>query len=290
MIEVDVFQNVVRLRLSHAVLGRPYYFTAAYWVDGLLVDTGPAKTAGQLVAALQSLAVQQVVNTHSHEDHMGGNAAVKDAFDCTLLAHPKALPILADPSRLRLQPYRRLFWGTPRPSHAEPLGDELATHRHRFQIIQTPGHSPDHVCLFEPKERWLFAGDAYIGGQDRAFRAEYQVWRIIDSLRRMADLQPEILFTGSGSIHKDGTRRLRDKIRYLEDLGEQILQLRSQGLSPRRIRRRLFKREPKLTYLTLGHFSAAHLVRSYLKREPAQDDGSPSGQGEPPGAKATRDP
>jgi glyoxylase-like metal-dependent hydrolase (beta-lactamase superfamily II) len=271
MIQVDVSQKVIRFRLAHAVLGRPYYFTAAYWVDGLLIDTGPAKTAHQLVHALQDLAVDRVVNTHCHEDHIGGNAAVQRAFGCPILAHPAALPVLADPRLQRLQPYRKLFWGRPLPAPGEPLGEQIATNGHHFQVIPTPGHSPDHVSLFEPEKRWLFTGDAYIGGQDRALRAEYRILHIIDSLKTLADLEPERLFTGSGSIHKDGTQRLREKITYLEDLGTQILRLNQQGLSPRRIRRELFPREPGLTYITLWHFSARNLVRSYLEAVDSPD-------------------
>ena len=51
---------------------------------------------------------------------------------------------------------------------------------------------------------------------------------------------------------------------YLEDLGERVRALRDRGLSPRRICRRLFGRPLPINYLTLGHFSGMHLVRSYL--------------------------
>jgi glyoxylase-like metal-dependent hydrolase (beta-lactamase superfamily II) len=256
--------HVVRLRMTRPVFGRPYYFTAAYWVDGLLIDTGCAHTARQLVLALKSWQLEQVVNTHSHEDHIGANAQVQEAFQCPILAHPDALPILHDPKLQPLQPYRLVFWGWPKPSQGEPIGEWVETGQFRFQVIHTPGHSPDHVCLFEPDQGWLFSGDAYIGGEDRALRAGYDIHGIIASLKVLAGLPVRTIFSGSGTVRTNGVRHLQDKVAYLEELGERIRSLRDQGLSPRRIRRRLFGRELLITYITLGHFSGLRLIQSYL--------------------------
>lgn len=255
---------VVRLCVARAMPGLPPYYTAAYWVDGLLIDTGCAHTAGQLTSALHRWRVDQVVNTHSHEDHIGANAEVQDTFRPPILAHPDALPILQNPRLQPLQAYRRLCWGWPRPSQGKAIGEGVETERFRFKIVHTPGHSPDHICLFEPDQGWLFAGDAYIGGKDRALRKGYDIHEIIASLKKLAELPVSTVFSGSGSVRDNGSQVLRDKIVYLEELGERIRSLRDQGLSPRRIRRRLFGRELPITYLTLGHFSGMRLVRSYL--------------------------
>jgi glyoxylase-like metal-dependent hydrolase (beta-lactamase superfamily II) len=256
--------EVIRLRVARGILGRPGYFTAAYWVDGLLVDTGCAHTARQLTSAIKGWRIEQVVNTHSHEDHVGANAAIQEMFHCPICAHPEALPILEDPRLQPLQPYRRLFWGWPKPSRGEPIGEQVETEQFRFQVIHTPGHSPDHVCLFEPRRGWLFSGDAYIGGQDQALRAGYDIHGIIASLKKLAELPVTTIFSGSGSVRDNGVRHLQEKVVYLEELGEQIRALRDQDLSPRSIRRQLFGRELPITYLTLGHFSGLRLVQSYL--------------------------
>lgn len=257
-------RKVVRFRLARALLGRPAYYTAAYWVDGLLIDSGCAHTARQLCSALKGWDVHRVVNTHSHEDHIGANARIQEMFRCPIQAHPDALPILHNPRLQPLQPYRRIFWGWPEPSEGEPVGEWIETEHHRFQVIHTPGHSPDHICLFESDQGWLFSGDAYIGGKDRALRQGYDIHGVIASLKELAELPVSTILTGSGSVHSDGVEHLEAKIAYLDELGERIRQLRDQGLSARRIRRRLFGREPPISYITLGHFSGMHLVRSYL--------------------------
>ena len=266
MIRVDSVDNtpVVRLRLARQVLGRSYYQTAAYWVDELLIDTGCAHTAPKLTATLKSLGVSQIVNTHSHEDHIGANANIQEQFACTILAHPEALPILQDPKLQPLQPYRRLFWGWPKPSQGSAIGEWVETKAFRFQVIHTPGHSPDHVCLFEPERGWLFSGDAYIGGRDRALREGYDIHGIMASLRRLAELPVRMIFSGSGTVRTEGKQHLLEKIEYLEKLGQQIHTLYQEGMSVRGIRRRLLGRDPAIAYLTLDHFSGRRLVESYL--------------------------
>jgi glyoxylase-like metal-dependent hydrolase (beta-lactamase superfamily II) len=256
--------EVIKLRLARGLFGRPAYFTAAYWVDGLLIDTGCAHTARQFTSALKGWSVDQVVNTHSHEDHIGANASVQQLFRCPILAHPDALPTLQNPKLQPLQPYRRLFWGWPQPSQVEAIPESIETKQYRFQVIHTPGHSPDHICLFEPDQGWLFTGDAYIGGKDRALREGYDIHGIIASLKKLARLPVQSIFAGSGTVRTNGVQPLQDKIVYLEELGERIRLLRDKGLSARRIRHQVLGRELPISYITLGHFSGLHLVKSYL--------------------------
>jgi hypothetical protein len=61
---------------------------------------------------------------------------------------------------------------------------------------------------------------------------------------------------------------LKEKIAYLESIGEQALELHRKGLSYRRIRRKLFGRELLIAYVTLGQFTGKHLVRSLIEDSP----------------------
>lgn len=258
--------------MARSILGRPIYHTGAYWVDGMMVDTGCAHTARELVSALEGLDLDLVVNTHSHEDHIGANHLLAQERGATVFAHVSALPALAlKKSQVRLRPYQAVMWGYPEPSNAEAVDEEVETAHHRFKVIHTPGHSPDHICLHEPAKGWLFCGDTYVGGRDRALRADYDIWQIIASLKKLSDLDVGLLFTGSGNVRENGRPLLLDKIDYLESAGEEALALHRQGLDYDQIRDRLFGREMLIAYVTLGHFSGRNLVRSFVEDYPRHE-------------------
>jgi glyoxylase-like metal-dependent hydrolase (beta-lactamase superfamily II) len=246
------------------VLGRPTYWTAAYWADGLLIDTGSPRAAHEFLAALGDLRIERIVNTHHHEDHVGANALLQQRYSVPILAPTLTLPYLADPRLLRLQPYRVFFWGWPEPCQAEPLGDVVETSRHRFEVIPTPGHSPDHVSFYEPNEGWLFAGDAYVGGRDKVLRPDSDIGAIIASLKLLRSRPAQRMFPGSGNAVSDPAEALGRKIAYFEELDEQVRAMHCDGRTPPQIARQLLGPTPFITYVTMGHFTTTNLVKSYL--------------------------
>lgn len=250
--------------MARVVAGRPLYFTSAYWVDGLLIDTGCAHTADEFLEVIKEFPVNLIVNTHSHEDHIGGNALFSALYNCPIMVHEKGIGALASASSVKLKPYQHVMWGRPRNSRAVPVSDVVETDHYRFQVLYTPGHCRDHICLLESEHKWLFCGDAFLGGKDRALRRDYNIWQIISSLKSLAGLEPELLFPGSGSVKDGAAEELYSKIAYLEEMGQRVLQCARLGWSRRRIVRKLFGREMAINYITLGHFSGKNLVRSYL--------------------------
>jgi glyoxylase-like metal-dependent hydrolase (beta-lactamase superfamily II) len=269
MIQIDQHGPVRKFRLARSFGKRGLYFTTAYWVDGLLIDTGCRHTVPELMKALETVPVRMIVNTHSHEDHIAGNAPLQSERRVDILAHPLALPVLADPrGKQPLNAYRKVMWGTPDSSRGKPLGDKINTENHTFLVIPTPGHSPDHICLFEPEQGWLFTGDTYVGGREKALRVDYDIWGILGSLKRLAHYPVRRLFPGSGTVRENPLPDIIKKIAYLEELAEKILTLHRQGMPIHRIRRRLLGREPLMAYLTFGHFSGYGLIRSFIVNQP----------------------
>lgn len=274
MLKASQYGPVTRFDLARTLLGRGRYWTTAYLLGGVLVDTGCAHTAGELCAALSGERLDCIVNTHTHEDHIGANGRLqRQRAEIAILAHPGALPLLANPRHHQpLHPYRRLFWGWPEPCQARPLadGEVIAAGSFRLQALYTPGHSPYHLCLYEPDQGWLFSGDLFVGGRDRALGAEYDIWGILASLKAMLALPIARLFPGSARVRENPHAELRAKVEYLEALGERIIDLHRQGWNVGAIARRVCGPPMLVEALTLGHFSRRQLVRSYLASQEIQ--------------------
>ena len=268
MLKSTTYQTVTRFDLARTLGGRGRYWTTAYLLDGLLIDSGCAHTAPELVKALDGTPLTRIVNTHTHEDHIGANGLLqRQRTGLEVLAHPLAVPILADPrGQQPLHPYRKLIWGWPNPSTALPLEDEawIETENLRFQVLYTPGHAPDHICLYAPEQGWLFTGDLFVGGWDRALREGYDIWQIIASLKRITALPSTVMFPGSARVRENPKNELESKITYLEEFGSRVLEFHSKGWDVDAIVRALCGKPMFIEVFTLGNFSRRHLVLSYL--------------------------
>lgn len=268
MLKITSYDPIARIDLARTLAGRGRYWTTVYLVDGLLIDSGCAHSAPELLACLCGRPLTRLINTHTHEDHIGANGPLQTELSgLEILAHPLALDILRNPHQQNLQPYRRLMWGWPEPSKGEQLadGEVIRTENFDFQVLYTPGHSPDHICLYEPNRGWLFSGDLFVGGRDRALSADADIWGVIQSLKRIAELPLTGLFPGSARVREDPGDELREKIAYLSETGERVLELRGKDWSVDAIAHALFGGPMFIEVFTIGHFSRRNLVRSYLR-------------------------
>ena len=87
--------------------------------------------------------VRQVLNTHEHEDHTGGNAAMVAATGAQVVAHANAA------SRI------------PEMTRGLEAGDVIAVGRTiELECLDTPGHTMAHICLLSRGDQpALFSGD-----------------------------------------------------------------------------------------------------------------------------------
>ena len=87
--------------------------------------------------------VTQILNTHEHRDHTGGNAPMAQKTGAKIIAHKNAKDKIADMSR------------------GLSAGDVVKVGRTvELEALDTPGHTMSHVCLLShTDQRALFCGD-----------------------------------------------------------------------------------------------------------------------------------
>lgn len=263
MIRIEEHGEVTFIRTARSFLGRPVFWGGAYLVDGLLVDCGPPATARELLQALEKRRVEGLVITHHHEDHMGNAALLQERRGIVPLVHPSGVPLLE--GGFLVEAYRRFTWGRPPRVKPEPLGAEVRTRALRFEPIHTPGHSLDHVCLYEPERGWLFTGDLFLAERLRYLRSDEDLRALIDSLRRVSALPLRQVFCAHRGPVRDGPAALRRKAENLEQLWERAAEMLRQGLPEAEIARRVVGPEGFLTWFSLGRFSARNFVRAVAK-------------------------
>jgi glyoxylase-like metal-dependent hydrolase (beta-lactamase superfamily II) len=263
MLATIQYEQVTQIKLCRYPDFSPHATVCAYLVDGLLIDSGPAYTAEELTAFLKDKGLKTVVNTHYHEDHIAANALLKERYDVELLAHPLAVNKINQPATL--YPYQEEVWGYPIPSQVKEIGDSVATENFRFEVIYTPGHDRDHICLFERKHGWLFSGDLFVGTRPKAIRPMNDIRQITSDLKKVKDLRPRFLFPAPGKVITEPVPVLEQSIQYLEELGLKVMKLHDKGLSPAEIVTQIFGNEYELTEFTQHHFSSLNMVKSFLK-------------------------
>jgi glyoxylase-like metal-dependent hydrolase (beta-lactamase superfamily II) len=193
-----VLPGLWRLRLPLPWPGVPHCNAWAIAAgDGIvLVDTGmhePGSLA-HLERALDQVGlrldhVRLVACTHAHSDHCGQAAPILERAGCELWMHPNhahATAARGDPEQalarrievarqsgvpeapLRAWAEARRGGGSSVPEWVEPHralvpGVEIPTDLGRWQVVETPGHAPSHVCFFQPERRILLSGDHLLG-------------------------------------------------------------------------------------------------------------------------------
>lgn len=245
--------------MSKSRFGRALYWTSAYRVGDVLIDSGCSTGRSVFAPWLRERPVRVALATHEHEDHIGNHAALPDGVATYAPALAKRF---LDEGHPRFPLYRRYVWGyhEPRPG-ARLLPDKVEG----FRVLPTNGHSTDHVSFLHEGLSAVFTGDAYMG-KFRAARAEEDVHTGLDSLRRLADLDAAVMYPAHGPAVERPRAKLLDTVAYFEDLCREAWALRGRGWTTRRIARELLGGPGFLTLFSSGEFSEAKLIDNLLRR------------------------
>lgn len=277
-IQID---NLITRLLSR--LGGGYDFAVCYLVDdSLLIDTGFPWARRRLKKTLIELGVVDsittVVNTHYHEDHTGNNDLLRDLCNVQVLVHQDAIPEIRFP--IELPWYRSFLFGPAQIADVIPIGPSIKTEHLYFEVIETPGHCPGHICLFEPNKKWLFSGDLYIAADLDSQLGDADGPKWIASLETALKLKPEWLFDAHGTIFEGAKaveQQLQRKLVFLITIRSRVEQFAIQGQTIQELTRKVFDRHSLVDFLSFGDgwlslitgsdFSRSNIIKSFLREK-----------------------
>jgi glyoxylase-like metal-dependent hydrolase (beta-lactamase superfamily II) len=182
--------------------------TISYLILGskqaLLYDTGMGISDIQKVTTALTKLPIVVLNTHTHNDHVGGNWQFDTVYgmdtdftranakgskeDAQAELAPGSicgdLPKGFDPKTYVTKP-----WHISKFLHG---GDKIDLGGRLLEILSTPGHTPDAICLLDRANGLLFTGDTYYPGPIWLFRPETDLDAYVASVKRLAALEPQL--------------------------------------------------------------------------------------------------
>ena len=207
----DPWFQVYRVSAGVFAIYEPYQFqeVISYLIVGseqaIVFDTGMG--IGRLrsvVSELTSLPLR-VINSHTHSDHVGGNADFETVLgmDTEFTRHsaeglpheavqgevaPEALcrPL---PEGVTAQSYRS------RPFKISGLledGDVLELGGRSLEVLSVPGHTPDAIALLDRAAGLLWTGDTFYEGPIWLLAPETDFEAYVASVERLAKLVPEL--------------------------------------------------------------------------------------------------
>jgi glyoxylase-like metal-dependent hydrolase (beta-lactamase superfamily II) len=210
MLSVDPWFEVYRIVPGVFAIYEPHQYEEAisFLILGekraVMFDTGLGiGDIKRLVLSLTSLPIV-VVNSHTHNDHVGGTWEFSDVYGMdTAFTRTNArgssvdaqaelasgsicgqLPAGFDAKSYATRPFHISRW-----IHD---GDTVDLGGRVLEVISTPGHTPDAICLLDRKNGLLFTGDNFYAGPIWLYRPETDLDAYVHSVGRIAALAPQL--------------------------------------------------------------------------------------------------
>lgn len=152
-------------------------------------DSSIIDVIGGIDCGIGKKKVEQVILTHDHSDHTGIlNSIIKEY----------------DPVVYAFSPFQEGVTRVLNNGEIIRIGDK------NFEIIHTPGHSSDSVCIYNEDHKVLFVGDTpvVVHGLSGSFEEDF-----VNALNKLCQKQIESIYFGHGDpVLKGGHSLLVDSL------------------------------------------------------------------------------
>lgn len=206
----DPWFEVYKVAPGVFAIYEPHQFeeVISYLITGdkraLLFDTGMGISDIKKVTTELTPLPIIVLNSHTHNDHVGGNYEFDTIYGMdTEFTRKNAKGSREDaqgeltddsicgalPKGFDRQSYSTRPWKITKYLHD---GERIELGDRVIEIIATPGHTPDAIALLDRENGLLFSGDTYYPAPIWLFRPETDLDAYDRSIRKLAALAPKI--------------------------------------------------------------------------------------------------
>jgi len=170
----------------------------------IIIDPGLTQFLPELVQDLERDGIDPkeiniITNTHLHGDHCWANKAFKKVSGAKILPHP----LQKDSWQATVIQTSR-FFGLPAVEFTEDElldYDKLSAGKMQFELIPSPGHSPDSICFYCQSEKILICGDVIFNqNTGRVDLPGGSADQLKQSIEKLSQLEIEYLLPGHMDI------------------------------------------------------------------------------------------
>ncbi|MGE7999573.1 MBL fold metallo-hydrolase [Lysinibacillus sp. NPDC093190] len=236
----------------------------SFFVDGLLIDTGSYSLSQEFQSFFNEIQIEQLALTHSHEDHSGNAAWIQQHKDVPIYIHRDSVSLCAKDGEYPF--YRQALWGERPAFNAQPFGDTLQTKSATWDVIETPGHTTDHVSFYNRETGAMFTGDLYIQTKTKVVLDEENIVHTLASLKKILNYDFEVVYCCHAGFIADGRVKIQEKIAYLEEMESNIRQLFDKGYSVEEMTKSIFSRDYPITKVSGEQWSSKHIITAFINQ------------------------
>lgn len=232
------------------IAGNTYYIPGAVNIgvlikgrECLLIDTGLDRQAGKQILRVleqENLSPTVIVNTHSHADHFGGNAVIREqkgalvyasSFEKAVIENPYLEPFYLFSAAPVKELTNRFLMAPPSPVDGILTAGPAHLHGFDLDIILLPGHSPGQIGVVTG-DNVCFTADAYF---DTAILEKYgmpytaDVSAAIDTLRVLWQSDYSWYTPCHGTPSGKPTETILRNVAIIEKTLEQVLAVLAAG-------------------------------------------------------------
>lgn len=289
----EIIPGIYQVKLP--LKDNPLGYVNTYLIQGTrgwtLIDTGwndhesfEAFSNALEVLDLTFSEIQMIIPTHIHPDHFGLAGKIKGLSGAELALH-EVDKFIIDSSDMwtgnilnEMQEWLRIN-GVPDDHHPEnedismdainlfakaipdrglKHDDIVSTGVFDLQVIWTPGHSPGHICLYEPTTKILFSGDHILPGitPNISIHAESHgnpLGDYLDSLKLLEGLNMELGLPAHEETYTDLHGRIEQLFAHHKSRKQEILgTIQNESKTAFQISSRITWMEGEMTWDELG--------------------------------------